>query len=142
MFTSSLRPGARSIALAAIVVASAAACSAPPATVDGGAQSAASAARQEAIDALVANTEAAGSRHDARAYHQFRVRLAAQLDAARIAGARATYRRVVADLRAAEGAHDPAARARFRAELRALCAPGSLIGVLESCHVDVPSSGN
>src|SRR6476620_1796909 len=136
MFASSFRPGARLIALAAVVaavvVASAAACTAPPAAVDGGAQSAASAARQEAIDALVANTEAAGSRHDARAYHQFRVRLAAQLDAARIAQAGATYRRVVADLRAAEAAHDPAARARFRAELRALCAPGSLTGLLAS----------
>jgi len=135
----------RTIALAALVAVGTGACGAGART-DGAATGAgtladpASAtvaldpARDPAVQAILTNVQAARSRHDARALHQFRAQLRERLGAAIIARTDANYQHVLADLRAAEAAHDMKARAAFRAELQVLCSPTSVTSALEPCE--------
>jgi hypothetical protein len=139
----------RAIALATLVAAGAGACQAGVRTTGAGTTTntvanpipAATAildpARDPAIQAIVTNVQAARSRHDARALHQFQARLRDRLGKAVIAHTDAAYQRVLADLRAADAAHDAKAHAAFRAELQVLCSPTSLTSALESCDAVV-----
>ena len=121
------RHGGRAFALAAILVLSAAACQARDGQTGTGSVSydAPSVAAipnpvgDSAVQALLANVEAARSRHDARALHQFRAQLRSKLGEAAI--------------ERADAAHDAKARAAFRAELRAMCEPPSLSSAIEPC---------
>jgi pimeloyl-ACP methyl ester carboxylesterase len=133
----------RAIALAALVAVGAGACGAGTRTDStagtgtvadpASATAALDPARDPAVQAILTNVQAARSRHDARALHQFQAELRDRLGAAVIARTDAEYQRVLADLRAADAAHDAKARAAFRAELKAICSPTSLTSALEPC---------
>jgi len=146
-FTS--RHRARAFALAAILGLSAAACQARDGQTGTGSASydAPSVAAfpnpvgDSAVQALLANVEAARSRHDARALHQFRAQLRSKLGEAAIERADAAYRQVVSNLTAARAAHDAKARAGFRAELRAMCEPPSLTSAIEPCDGIAEAAG-
>ena len=92
-----------------------------------------------AVQALLGDLRAARTRHDARAFQQFRHQLTERLGAAALDAADATYHRVLGALVTATALHDPRAQARYRQQLRALCDPATLTSALEPCETDLPA---
>lgn len=141
------RNRARAFALTAIVILGTSACQArdgqtgtdpaakAPPTVEAIPEPVAS----PAIEAILANVQAARSQHDARAIHQHLAQLRDQLGDAAIERADAAYRQILADLQASDARHDAKARAAFRGQLRALCDPTSVTGAIEPCDGAVSS---
>jgi hypothetical protein len=136
MATSTVRPVARALLLAAIVVATATGCdtgSAAGVAAPTTGRAASAGSRGASIDALLADSRAARDRHDARTLHAIRARLAAQVGDAAVRRAEATVSQAIANLAAAEAAHDAMARGRSLAALRALCDPISLMSAFGPC---------